>query len=166
MVRKPASMYRDVRGQPYTRREYMGGVPNTRIAQYDMGNPRGEFPLTIRLVAKEACQIRDIAFEAARVTANRFISRRAGQQYHLRIQPFPHIVLRENKIAVGAGADRISDGMRGAFGTPVGTAARVRTGQTLLFIRTTPSNVDRAKQALRKAGYKLPTPTRIIVEAS
>ncbi len=166
MVRKPASMYRKAKGQPYTRREYMGGVPNTRIAQYDMGNPQGEFPLTIRLVAEEACQIRDIAFEAARVTANRFISQRAGQQYHLRIQPFPHIVLRENKIAVGAGADRISDGMRGAFGTPGGTAARVRRGQTLLFIRTTPSHMKRAKQALRKAGYKVPTPTRIIVEAS
>ena len=166
MVRKPASMYRQAKGQPYTRREYMGGVPASRIAQFDMGNPQGAFPLKIRLVAEEACQIRTTAFEAARVTANRFISRRAGQQYHLRIQPFPHIVLRENKIAVGAGADRISDGMRGAFGSPVGTAARVRVGQTLLFIRTIPSHMERAKQALRKAGYKLPTPTRIIVEAS
>ncbi len=166
MVRKPAKMYRDVRGQPYTRREYMGGVPNPRIAQFDMGNPQGKFPLTIRLVAEEACQIRHNALEAARVAANRFISRRAGQQYHLRIQPFPHIVLRENKIAVGAGADRISDGMRGAFGTPVGTAARVRRGQTVVFIRTIPSHMERAKRALKKAGYKLPTPTRIIVEAS
>lgn len=166
MVRKPAKMYRDVKGQPYTRREYIGGVPSSRIAQFDMGNPQGEFPLTIRLVAKEACQIRHMALEAARVAANRFISRRAGQQYHLRIQPFPHIVLRENKIAVGAGADRISDGMRGAFGTPVGTAARVRRGQTVVFIRTIPAHMERAKRALKKAGYKLPTPTRIIVEAS
>ncbi|MDX1534819.1 MAG: 50S ribosomal protein L16 [Thermoplasmata archaeon] len=166
MVRKPAKMYRQPKGQPYTRREYMGGVPNPRIAQFDMGNPQGEFPLTIRLVAEEACQIRHNALEAARIAANRFISRRAGQQYHLRIQPFPHIVLRENKVAVGAGADRISDGMRGSFGTPVGMAARVRRDQTVLFIRTTPSYLDRAKQALKKAGYKLPTPTRIVVEAS
>ncbi|MFQ5919824.1 MAG: 50S ribosomal protein L16, partial [Thermoplasmata archaeon] len=141
-------------------------VPSSRIAQFDMGNPKGEFPVTIRLVAEEGCQIRHNALEAARIAANRFISRRAGQQYHLRIQPFPHIVLRENKVAVGAGADRISDGMRGSFGTPVGTAARVRPGQTVLFIRTVPSQVDRAKRALRKAGYKLPTPTRITVEAS
>ena len=107
MVRKPAKMYRQAKGQPYTRREYMGGVPNPRIAQFDMGNPQGEFPLTIRLVAEEACQIRHNALEAARIAANRFISRRAGQQYHLRIQPFPHIVLRENKVQKGF-ADQFS----------------------------------------------------------
>lgn len=164
MPRKPARMYREVKGQPYTRREYMGGVPNPRIVQFDMGNPEGEFPLTVRLVAKEAVQIRHNALEAARIAANRFISRRAGQQYHLRIQPFPHNVLRENKVAVGAGADRISDGMRGAFGSPVGTAARVKAGQTLIYIRTIPPHRDRAKTALKRASHKLPTPCRIVVE--
>lgn len=38
MVRKPASMYREIKGQAYTRREYMGGVPAVRISQFDMGN--------------------------------------------------------------------------------------------------------------------------------
>ena len=31
MARKPAKMYRQVKGQAYTRREYTGGVPNNRI---------------------------------------------------------------------------------------------------------------------------------------
>jgi len=41
MARKPAVMYRQVKGQAYTRRKYMGGVPNSRISQFDMGNLRG-----------------------------------------------------------------------------------------------------------------------------
>jgi large subunit ribosomal protein L10e len=29
-------MYREIRGQAYTRREYMGGVPANRITQFDL----------------------------------------------------------------------------------------------------------------------------------
>ncbi len=166
MVRKPARMYREAKGQAYTRKEYMGGIPNPRITQFDLGNPEGDFPINVRLVVQEACQIRHTALEAARITANRYISKRAGQQYHLRIKTYPHVVLRENKVAVGAGADRISDGMRGAFGSPVGTAARVKAGQTVMHIRTTSANVGPAKTALKKASYKLPTPCRLVVEGS
>lgn len=144
----------------------MGGVPNPRITQFEMGNPHGEFPVKVSLIAEEACQIRHNALEAARISANRYISKRAGQQYHLKIKTYPHVVLRENKVAVGAGADRISDGMRAAFGTPVGTAARVKAGQDIIVIRTTEALVDQAKEALRKAMYKLPTPCRIVVEAT
>ncbi len=166
MVRKPASMYREPKGQAYTRKEYMGGIPNPRITQFDLGNVDGEFPLKVRLTAREACQIRHTALEAARITANRYISKRAGQQYHMKIKTYPHQVLRENKVAVGAGADRISDGMRAAFGSPVGTAARVKAGDTVMFIRTTEANLRHAKAALRKAAYKLPTPCRVVVESA
>lgn len=165
MVRKPARMYRQAKGQAYTRKEYMGGIPNPRIVTFDLGNPDGEFPVTVRLQVEETCQIRHTALEAARIAANRHISKQAGQQYHLKILTYPHLVLRENKVAVGAGADRISDGMRGAFGSPVGTAARVRAGQTVMFIRTTEGNVAHAKVALNKAAYKLPSPCRLVVEA-
>ena len=34
------------------------------------------------------------------------------------------------------GADRLSTGMRGAFGKPYGTAARVDIGQVLMSVRT------------------------------
>ncbi|MFQ5884100.1 MAG: 50S ribosomal protein L16 [Thermoplasmata archaeon] len=164
MVKKPGRMYREIRGQAYTRREYMGGVPGDRIVQYEMGNAKGEFPIQINLIAKEACQIRHMSLEAARVAANRYIQKRAGvTNYHLKIVVYPHHVLRENKVAVGAGADRISDGMRGSFGSLVGTAARVRSGQKLIFIRTTEANIKHAKDALRKAGIKMPSPCRIEV---
>ena len=38
MARKPAKMYRQIKGQSFTRREYTGGVPNNRILRYHMGN--------------------------------------------------------------------------------------------------------------------------------
>jgi len=164
MVRKPAKMYREPKGQAYTRREYMGGIPPSRITQFDLGNLKADFPVSVSLIAKESCQIRHIALEAARISANRYIQRMAGRNYHLKIRVQPHHVLRENKVAVGAGADRISDGMRGAFGTAVGTAARVKRGQKIMTLRTTKENLEAAKRALTKAGKKLPTPCRVVLD--
>lgn len=164
MVRKPARMYRERKGRAYTRKEFMGGIPGSRISQFDLGDLRTDFPVAIHLVAAEACQIRNQALEAARISTNRHIAKWAGSAYRLKIRVYPHQVLRENKIAVGAGADRISDGMRAAFGTPVGTAARVKPGQKVLTIFTTDGNVDHAREAMRKGGSKLPTPWRLEVE--
>jgi len=157
-------MYREIRGQAYTRKEYMGGIPQNRIGQWDIGDLRTKFPVKLHLIAEEQCQIRHIALEAARISANRYISKKAGNSYHLKLRLFPHNVLRENKIATGAGADRISEGMRAAFGGAVGLAARVQPGTKILSIETIPEHVAEAKIALRKAGVKLPTPWRIMIE--
>jgi len=165
MVRKPNSMYRQIKGPAYTRRKYMGGVPASRITQFDLGNKSGEFPVVVSLVAKESCHMRHTALEAARITANRTISKKAGAAgYHLKVRVFPHHVLRENKQATGAGADRVSQGMRKAFGKLVGTAARVPRGQRVITIRTNKQNFVTAKDALRKAGMKLPTPVSIVID--
>ncbi|MEW5936443.1 MAG: 50S ribosomal protein L16 [Candidatus Thermoplasmatota archaeon] len=165
MVRKPGSMYRQIKGPAYTRREYMGGVPHNRITQFDLGNMRQDFPVAMSLVVLEPCQIRHMALEAARVVANRYIQKRAGNLgYHLKVRAFPHHVLRENKMATGAGADRVSSGMRASFGKAVGTAVRAHSGQKVMTIRTTAPHFKEAKIALWKAGQKLPAPVRIIVE--
>ena len=71
MTRKPGSMYREIRGQAYSQRKYMGGVPAIRISQFDIGDLRAHFPVKLHLVAEEQCQIRHIALEAARVSLNR-----------------------------------------------------------------------------------------------
>ncbi len=165
MVRKPASMYRNVKQHSYTRRKYMGGVPGSQVIHYDMGNKTSEFPVKLSLVVDERCQIRHIALEAARITANRAITAAAGRTgYHLKLRVYPHEVLRENKQATGAGADRVSSGMRGAFGKNVGTAARVSAGQKIFTISVNKENFASAKDALRKAGHKLPTPVRITID--
>ena len=164
MARKPASMYRRLE-RPYTRRKYMGGVPGSKVVHYDMGNLNTEFPVTLTLVAREPCQIRHTALEAARITANRYLMTYVGRlNFHMKLRVYPHQVLRENKQATGAGADRVSSGMRHAFGKAVGTAARVDADQKIFSVSTSPSNVTQAKMALRRAGQKLPTPVYIVVD--
>ncbi|HYA57539.1 MAG TPA: 50S ribosomal protein L16 [Thermoplasmata archaeon] len=164
MTRKPARMYRKVEGQVYTRREYMGGVPAMRVTQFDTGNLKEEFPYSLSLGTEEAGQVRDIALEAARVSAVRVLERAAPNAFHLKVRRFPHQILREHKMAMGAGADRISDGMRRAFGKPVGHAVRAEIGTELLTVHTTQDHLDDAKEALRKASHKLPVPTRVLVK--
>ena len=166
MTRKPARMYRKVEGQIYTRREYMGGVPALRITQFDTGNLRTAFPYALSLGTEEAAQVRDVALEAARVSAVRVLEKAAPNEFRLKVRRFPHQILREHKMAMGAGADRISDGMRRAFGKPVGHAVRAEIGSELLTIYTTEAHLDAAKEALRKASHKLPVPTRVVVNAT
>jgi large subunit ribosomal protein L10e len=165
MARKPGSMYRYIRGQPTTRKEYMGGIPASRIAQFDMGNRTADFPIELSLIAKEACQLRHNSLEAARISANRVLDKSAGStNYRLILRVYPHVVLRENKQATGAGADRVSQGMRAAYGKNVSVAARVKQDQVVMTVRTQTQYFKNAKNALRKAGMKLSTPCHITVE--
>jgi len=48
--------------------------------------------------------------------------------------------------------------MRCAFGKNVGTAARCKRGTTVISISTIPKNFMAAKDALRKASMKIPSP--------
>ena len=168
MARKPAKMYRQLKGLSFTRREYTGGVPNNRILRYHMGNRKksetGGFPVAIELRSDNACQIRDSALESARQVATSTIREEVGPiGYALRMHTYPHQILRENKQATGAGADRVSQGMRLSFGKNVGTAARVQRGQTVISIKTEAEGYLAAKDALRKASCKFPTPCSIKV---
>ena len=164
MVRKPAKMYRSISKKAYTRREYMGGVPGSKIVQFEMGNLSQEFPTEVDLVVEEACQIRHSALEAARITVNRRLMKEVGRSnFHFKVRVFPHHVLRENKQATGAGADRVSEGMRLAFGKAVGTAARVDPNQKIMTVYSTPQYLDKIKDALSHGGHKLPTPSHLKV---
>lgn len=53
----------------------------------------------------------------------------------MRIRKHPYHVVRINKMLSCAGADRLQQGMRGAFGKPYGTVARVDVGDVLVSIR-------------------------------
>lgn len=158
-------MYRKITQQAYTRREYIGGVPGLRITQFELGNKNEDFEAVIHLVAQERCQIRHTALESSRIAANRVLVRNCGALgYHLKVRVYPHHVLRHNKQAAGAGADRISSGMRQSFGKPVSTAARVEAGQPIFTVRTQWGFLDDVKEAFRRAKMKLPTPCSIEIE--
>jgi large subunit ribosomal protein L10e len=158
-------MYTKITQHPYTRRKYMGGVPGLRIAQFDTGNLTQNFPIVLTLRGDEACQIRDMSLEAARQAANKYLLKTLKEfNYRVKIRVYPHHVLRENKQALGAGADRVSDGMRLAFGKAVGSAARIECNQPILSVYVPAGKLNEGKEALRRASKKLPTPCRIVVE--
>jgi large subunit ribosomal protein L10e len=130
-----------------------------------MGNTGGEFDVELSLIGLERCQIRHQALEAARIASNRDMTKKVGRQnYHLRIRVKPYHYLRENKMISGAGADRVQDGMRKAWGKVIGIAARVKPNQALITIRVNPQYIKQAMQALKKAAPKLPTPCRIVFD--
>jgi large subunit ribosomal protein L10e len=124
-----------------------------------------EYPVQISLVVEETVQIRHGSLEASRLSANRHLIKELGEgNYRMTLRKFPHQVIRENKQATGAGADRVSDGMRQSFGKIVGTAARVQKGERLF---TAYCDVDQAKvvkEAFRRAYNKITPPCRITVE--
>ena len=168
MSDKPASMYRNIDKPPYTRREYITGIPGSKVAQHKMGNKERDaedYPVQISLVLEEECQIRHGSLEASRLSANRHLIKELGEgNYKMTLRKFPHHVIRENKQATGAGADRVSDGMRQAFGKIVGTAARIQKGDRLFTAYCEVDQAAEVKDALRRAYNKISPPCRIKVE--
>ncbi|MEM4699370.1 MAG: 50S ribosomal protein L16 [Candidatus Nezhaarchaeales archaeon] len=166
MPLRPAHCYTSLKGPAYTRREYIGSGLTPKIVKFRMGNPHGDFDVEVKLVAKEAGQIRHNALEAARVMASKLLSSTLTEQgYYLIIHVYPHHVLRENKMMAFAGADRLQDGMRLAFGDPIGLAARVHSGAVIMSVKVKGEKVELAKQALKRGASKLPIPCKIVVES-
>jgi len=159
-----ARNYREVKGQAYTRKKYIRGSPSSKIVKFTMGDTSGTFKYQARLIAQKEVQIRHNALEAARVAANRVLSEKLGNNYLIRVLPYPHVVLRENKMIFGAHADRLQDGMRAAFGKAIGLAARVKTGQSLIMVNVNEDGLEVASEALKRGGAKLPTPCRVVIE--
>jgi len=159
-----AKNYREVKGAPYTRKEYIRSSPPSKITKFTMGDTKTSFPIQACLVANEEAQIRHNALEAARVASNRVLMSKLGNAYIMRIVPYPHTILRENKMIFGAHADRLQDGMRKAFGKPIGIAARVKIGQPIIEVGVNENGVEVAKEALKRGQAKLPIPCQIVIE--
>jgi large subunit ribosomal protein L10e len=166
-MKMKASNFREVKGMPYTRKEYIGGIPGLKIVRFTMGNTKEEFEYVVKLVNLKEAQMRHNALEAARVAANRVLEANLGREsYNLKIVPYPHQVLREHKRINVAQADRFQEGMKKAYGKPVGVAARIGRRDTVLYVEVDEEGIETAEEALNRAGHKLPTPFRIFIEES
>jgi len=108
-------------------------------------------------------QIRSNALEAARVAASKKVSLVGEENFYLRVVTFSHSVLRENKLIATAGADRLQEGMRKAFGKPIGVAARVKNGSVVIDISVKAENLEKAKEAMWAASTKLPMKTKVVI---
>ena len=161
--------YRSIK-RPYTRyskykaKSFVRARPVCRIARYNSGKS-ADYDVKVSLAPKAKIQIRDNAIESARLVANRTMEKVLGKiGYYLTVRIYPHHILRENALASGAGADRLSTGMAHSFGKPVGRAAQVRIGQEIYTIQTLKEHIPLARRALRKAAHKLPCSCTVVVE--
>lgn len=168
---RPGRCYRK-HSRPYTRQSirvpkkgYVKGVPGSKLTSFEVGT-KANYDTSLYLVSDRDVQIRHNSLESARVMAVQTLEKTVakGTTFFLKVRVYPHQVLRENALATGAGADRFQQGMRQSFGKPIGTAAVVDKGQKVFEIRVNKTNINVAKNALKKAAYKLPTPCTIIVE--
>jgi len=159
-----ARNYRPVKGQAYTRKKFAKGFPPPKIVKFTMGDPKGTYDIEARLIALKRVQIRHSALEAARVATNRVLMDKLVNDYLMVVLPFPHQILRENKMIFGAHADRLQQGMRRSFGKPIGTAARVKADQTIITVKVKANAVETAKESLKRGSAKLPIPCKITIE--
>ncbi len=158
--------YRKGNGQPYANTRHIKGKPQIKIAKFNSGNKKRQFAYCVQLLINEKVQIRHMAIESTRLAANKTLEKTTGETgYSSRLRIYPHVRLRENKLIAAAGADRLSEGMRRAFGKANSLAARVRQGQVIMEMNVDKEHVEAASSALRKACVKLPgTPSIKVLE--
>lgn len=169
---RPARCYRTP-GRPYTRtskykkQNFVKGIPGSKIVKFVVGDNKISYDSKIVLLSDRRILIRHNALESARLAANRFLETKVGKAgYFLRVNVFPHWIMRENPIACGAGADRYSQGMQQAFGKAIGRAACVNPKQVLMTVLVNKPNILKAKLALKRALAKLPVQGTIEITSS
>ncbi|HEV2137209.1 MAG TPA: 50S ribosomal protein L16 [Nitrososphaerales archaeon] len=152
--------YRQWKGQFYSKK-FAPGAPNSKVARFTTGKSRPDYDDLFKLISEGKVQIRHNALEAARVAASKKVALIGEENFFLKVVTYPHLVLRENKMIATAGADRLQEGMRKAFGKPIGLAARVDIGDTVLELSLKAENFEKGKEAMKAASTKLPMKTRL-----
>ncbi len=148
-------------------KSYVRARPVCRVVRFRMGDSNKAYAHTLHLISKEGVQVRDNAMESARKSMNHLLEKDIGKnQYDLQIRMYPHHVLRENPLASGAGADRMSTGMAHPFGKPIGRAAQIYKDKILVTVRVPEAHFLTAKHALKRASYKLPCRTSIVLDSA
>ena len=146
-------------------KKFAPGTPNPKVARFTTGKFRDDYDYKVELVCMTRIQIRSNALESARVAASKKLTPVGEDNFYLRVVTYPHIVLRENKMIATAGADRLQEGMRKAFGKPIGVAARADIGSVVLDVLIKSENLEKAKEAMKAATTKLPLRWRVVVSA-
>ena len=175
MALRKAASYSKKKVVPYTRiskkkgKSYIKTIPPQKIVKFTMGFEalynQGKFPHELLLVAEEPAQIRHNALEACRQYLNKKFDKEFSGQYLFKVIPFPHHIQRENKMLVGAGADRMQSGMQLAFGKAMGKAAIVKKEGKIFFVAVSNEKAAQfARNIIKKIKPKLPCKTRILYQ--
>merc|ERR1711946_2497 len=130
MGRRPARCYRYCKNKPYPKSRFCRGVPDPKIRIYDLGSKKASvlsFPKHVVMVSDELEQLSSEALEAARICANKYMTKNIGKEsFHLRMRCHPYHV------------------------------TRIRIGQPLMSIRIRDHHEAHAYEALRRAKFKFP----------
>ena len=109
--------------------------------------------------------MRDNSIEACRMLITKQMDKHLPGNYYLSVKIYPHHILRENKLAAGAGADRLSSGMRHSFGITVGRAAIISPGKEVFIILCADEKGARiARDTLTMVKSKTPCKSTIRIE--
>jgi len=146
------------------KQNYVGTSPGSKIRQYNMGNPLRKYDTAVDLITTQKVAIRDNALESLRINLNRRLTNKIGNEnFFMRLRAIPHHILRENKQAQGAGADRVSQGMSHSFGKMIGRAARVSKNRELFSLLTDEKYVKDMVSVMKTVQSKAPCKMKIKV---
>jgi large subunit ribosomal protein L10e len=166
---RPARCYRRLK-RAYTRvsrrvpsKNFIPAAPqHTRIQRFVLGDPRKQYEKVAYIIATEKVNIRDRAIEACRQKIVKALAP-IKDKYCLIVRVYPHHILRENKMATGAGADRISQGMSHPFGKPIERSVRIKRPTVLYEIRYNGDD-KYVMEAFRKIKPKLPCEIKLEIK--
>ena len=77
--------YREPKGMPYVRREYISGKPQLKIARFASGQSKAEYDYKLELLVTENIQIRHNSLEAARLAANKTMATAGDMTFFFQI---------------------------------------------------------------------------------
>jgi len=175
MTLRKAAAYSKKKIRPYTRnssrknRAYIKAIPYSKIVKFRMGDEKSfrenKHPFVIKMISTEGVQMRDTSLEAARMLLHKLLEDQVPGQYFIAVRVAPHNFIRENKLAAGAGADRMATGMTQSFGVVVGRTALVKPEQEVIVVSCANEKAARiAKDALATIKSKVPGRMRISFE--
>ena len=173
MAIRKAAAYSKQNTRPYTRnsrsksKAYIKTVPYSKIVKFKMGDQKAfmdkKHKYVLTMLAEQGIMIRDNALESGRMLLHKILEEKIPGQYFMSVKVYPHHMLRENKTAAGAGADRVSTGMTQSFGVVIGRAAMVNPGKEIFIVAcSTDKGARLARTLLTRIKAKLPCSSRIL----
>jgi large subunit ribosomal protein L10e len=143
------------------------GLSQTRILSFRQGTLKSNKYFTVKLITTKKVRLTETCIESLRVSINRKLGNNLGRsQYVLIINKYPHQILRHHRLASGAGADRVSQGMRLAFGHPLIRAINFKENSVVLqVIITNPNNLQYVKKYLKDSSKKSPIKMKVYADS-
>ena len=116
-----------------------------------------KYEYTLDMVSKVSIQLRQETIESARQASLRWLEKNLPKGgFFFKIRKYPYHIHRENPLAAGAGADRVSTGMKQSFGKPIGVALQLKEGEKFFSVDIDTDNIPIARKALQRATKKFP----------